>query len=70
MVVRISVAVVVAVVLAAPPAFAAAPPNEHDCAGVFASNFADGQTISGLARQFSGVSELVLPDANCGANVP
>ena len=70
MVVRIAAvaATAVAVALAAPPAQAAR--EEHDCAGVFASNFADGATISGLARQFTGVSELVLPDANCGVNVP
>ncbi len=61
-----AIAVTAALLLAAPPALAATP-DEHNCAGVFASNFADGQTISGLARAFQGVSELVLPDANCGS---
>jgi len=63
--VRVIAVVVTASLLSAIPAFGAAP-NEHNCAGVFASNFASGQTISGLAQQFQGVSEFVLPDANCG----
>ena len=69
MVVRIAAVTAVAVVLAAPPALAATP-EQHNCAGVFASTSADGQVISGLAVQFRGVSELVLPDANCGENAP
>ncbi len=63
--VRVIAVVVTASLLSAIPAFGAAP-NEHNCAGVFASNSASGQTISGLAQQFQGVSEFVLPDANCG----
>lgn len=60
---------VVGVLLAAPPALGATP-NEHNCAGVFASRFADGQMISELARAFDGLSEFVLPDANCGKARP
>jgi hypothetical protein len=67
---RIAASAVVAVLLAAPPALAAAPPQAHNCAGVFASNFADGAVISGFAQQLHGVDELVLVDANCGTNRP
>jgi hypothetical protein len=70
MIARVAVTAAAAVALAAPPALAAAPPQEHNCAGVFASNFAEGATISGFARQLQGVSELVLVDANCGDNMP
>jgi hypothetical protein len=69
MLARIAADAAVAVVLAAPPPLAATP-EQHNCAGVFASTSADGHTISGLAIQFRGVSELVLPDANCGDNAP
>ena len=66
---RVAATAVVAVLLAAPPAFAATP-EEHDCAGVFASNFADGAVISGFAQTLHGVDELVVADANCGTNRP
>jgi hypothetical protein len=51
--------------LSAAPAIGATP-SEHNCAGVFASRFASGPTISGLALEFRGVPEFVLPDANRG----
>ena len=63
--VRVIAVVITASLVSATPALGAMP-NEHNCAGVFASNFANGQAISGLAQQFQGVSEFVLPDANCG----
>lgn len=63
--VRVIAVAIAGSLLSATPAIGATP-NEHNCAGVFASSFANGQTISGLAREFRGVSEFVLPDANCG----
>jgi hypothetical protein len=70
MVARVAATAAVAALLAAAPAQAAPSPQGNNCAGVFASNFADGAVISGFARQLQGVSELVLVDANCGSNVP
>jgi len=66
---RVTVVTVAALLVSATPALGATP-SEHNCAGVFASNFASGPVISGLAQGFKGVSEFVLPDANCGANSP
>jgi hypothetical protein len=63
--VRIIAVAIAASLVSAAPAIGATP-SEHNCAGVFASSYANGPTISGLAREFRGVSEFVLPDANCG----
>lgn len=57
--------------LAAPSVAHAQPPqNSSNCAGVFASSALTPEAVTFLARSFTGVSEFVLVDANCGRTRP
>jgi hypothetical protein len=65
-------AIVACAIVAAPAtAFAAAPPNEHNCSGAADSALAGpgfGQLVSGLSRQFPAAIPTLFDFANCGNN--
>ena len=66
---RICLVTLVVLAVGAPSAAWSVPPaNGHNCAGAFASTAVTGPVVSDLAQTFTGVSELVRFDANCGDN--